>query len=87
MSPIDQDHVDRSELIGLADQLAASGLIKHKDRAVRVLVACCIANILRLFAPDAPYSVEQFEVQFYILIAIVIKFNPFLFSFLSLDDF
>ena len=87
MSPIDQDHVDRSELIGLADQLAASGLIKHKDRAVRVLVACCIANFLRLFAPDAPYSVEQFEVQFYILIAIVIKFNPFLFSFLSLDDF
>ena len=79
--------MDRSELIGLADQLAASGLIKHKDRAVRVLVACCIANILRLFAPDAPYSVEQFEVQFYILIAIVIKFNPFLFSFLSLDDF
>ena len=79
--------MDRSELIGLDDQLSASGLIKHKDRAVRVLVACCIANILRLFAPDAPYSVEQFEVQFYILIAIVIKFNPFLFSFLSLDDF
>ena len=62
MSPIDQDHVDRSELTGLADQLAAPGLIKHKDRAVRVLVACCIANILRLFAPDAPYSMEQFEV-------------------------
>lgn len=62
MSPIDQDHVDRTELVGLADQLAATGLIKHKDRAVRVLVACCIANILRLFAPDAPYSVEQFEV-------------------------
>ena len=62
LSPIDQDHVDRSELIGLAEQLALPGLIKHKDRAVRVLIACCIANILRLFAPDAPYSTEQFEV-------------------------
>lgn len=63
LSPIDQDHVDRSELIGLAEQLASPGLIKHKDRAVRVLIACCIANILRLFAPDAPYSIDQFEVK------------------------
>ena len=63
MSPIDQDHVDRTELINLADQLASPSLSKHKDRAVRILVACCIANILRLFAPDAPYSNEQFEVN------------------------
>lgn len=60
---MDQDHVDRSELIGLADQLVAPGLIKHKDKAVRILIACCIANILRLFAPDAPYSTDQFEVK------------------------
>lgn len=74
MSPIDQDHVDRSELIGLADQLAAPGLIKHKDRAVRVLIACCIANILRLFAPDAPYSIDQFEVQWSLSSSLFLNF-------------
>lgn len=78
---MDQDHVDRSELIGLADQLAAPGLIKHKDRAVRVLVACCIANILRLFAPDAPYSIEQFEVSInkgYFICLYICPFSQFL---------
>lgn len=79
MSPIDQDHVDRSELLGLADQLAAPGLIKHMDKAVRILTACCIANILRLFAPDAPYSIDQFEVS--------IIDNPFLFIKLLLFRF
>lgn len=56
--------MDRTQLINLAEQLASPSLIKHKDKAVRVLVACSIANILRLFAPDAPYSMEQFEVPF-----------------------
>lgn len=59
---MDQDSVDRSELLQLAAQLASPSLIKHKDRAVRVLTACALANILRLFAPEAPYSTEQLEV-------------------------
>jgi hypothetical protein len=56
--------VDRSELVDLASQLASPELVKHKERAVRVLTACGIANILRLFAPDAPYSIDQFETIF-----------------------
>lgn len=62
LSPIDQDSVDRPELLPLAGQLAETGLMRHKDRAVRVLVACGLANVLRLFAPDAPYSLDQLEV-------------------------
>lgn len=28
-------------------------------RDVQLLVACCIADILRIFAPDAPYKEPQ----------------------------
>lgn len=63
---MDQDSVDRSELLQLAAQLASPSLIKHKDRAVRVLTACALANILRLFAPEAPYSTEQLEVHIFL---------------------
>jgi len=52
----------------LAEHLADSGLIRHKDRAVRVLAACALANILRLFAPDAPYSPEQLLMMFNLFI-------------------
>ena len=30
-----------------------------KCRDVQLLVACCIADILRIFAPDAPYKEPQ----------------------------
>ena len=60
---MDQDSVDRAELLDLAAQLASPSLIKHKDRAVRILTACALANILRLFAPEAPYSADQLEVR------------------------
>ncbi len=60
---MDQDSVDRPQLLDLSAQLASPSLIKHKDRAVRILTACALANVLRLFAPEAPYSVDQLEVK------------------------
>eukprot|EP01134_Creolimax_fragrantissima_P007742 CFRG7742T1 len=36
--------------------LVSDALLRHKDKEVRVYVACCLADILRLYAPDAPYS-------------------------------
>jgi sister-chromatid-cohesion protein PDS5 len=38
-------------------------------RDVQLLVACCIADILRIFAPEAPYkTAEQIKTIFYFLI-------------------
>lgn len=31
----------------------------HRDKTVRLLVACCLANVLRLYAPDPPYDAED----------------------------
>ena len=39
--------------------MAKKNYLEHKDRNVRSLVACCIADILRINAPDSPYSVHE----------------------------
>ncbi len=39
------------------------------SRDVQLLVACCVADILRIFAPEAPYkTAEQIKTIFYFLI-------------------
>ena len=40
----------------LAIHLADDFFLNHASRDVQLLVACCIADILRIFAPDAPYK-------------------------------
>ena len=34
--------------------LSSPSLIKHRDRAVRVLACACMASLLRIFAPEPP---------------------------------
>lgn len=40
----------------LKDDLINKKLINHKDAGVQSLIACCISDILRIYAPDAPYT-------------------------------
>lgn len=43
-------------------------LIRHKDKDVRVLVATCISEIMRIVAPDAPYTDEVLKEIFELII-------------------
>lgn len=45
--------------IPLALHLADDYFITHQSRDVQLLIACCIADILRVFAPDAPYKCPE----------------------------
>jgi sister-chromatid-cohesion protein PDS5 len=57
----DQDH----GLHGLEDfvrEIAQDGIIRHRDRDVKTFAACCLVDILRLSAPDAPYDPEKLNV-------------------------
>ena len=48
----------------LALQLASEFFLEHSSKDVRLLVACCIADISRVFAPEAPYTEpEQLKVS------------------------
>lgn len=44
------------------DALIQPGLLKHKDKDVRLLVTACISEIMRIVAPDAPYSDDILKV-------------------------
>ncbi|CCH41941.1 Sister chromatid cohesion protein [Wickerhamomyces ciferrii] len=56
LSKIDQDKFDVKSLDKIKNDLINKKLINHKDSGVQSLVACCISDILRIYAPDAPYT-------------------------------
>jgi sister-chromatid-cohesion protein PDS5 len=56
LAALDQDHVDVASLSTARKELIHSSILLHKDRGVKAYAACCLADILRLYAPDAPYT-------------------------------
>lgn len=58
---LDQENVDRSSLGKVATQLASNNLLQHKNKGITAYVSCCIADLLRLCAPDAPFSQSQLK--------------------------
>ncbi|CAM9528228.1 sister chromatid cohesion protein PDS5 homolog B isoform X1 [Lampetra fluviatilis] len=54
---MDQDSEEEKEqYMPLALHLASDFFLKHSDKDVRLLVACCLADIFRVYAPEAPYT-------------------------------
>ncbi|KAH3678991.1 hypothetical protein WICMUC_001305 [Wickerhamomyces mucosus] len=53
---IDQENFDTRSLDRWREDLINKKLIHHKEIGVQSLVACCISDILRVYAPDAPYT-------------------------------
>ncbi|RPA93174.1 hypothetical protein L873DRAFT_1816416 [Choiromyces venosus 120613-1] len=56
---LEQEAVDRDSLATPAKELVSVGLLQHKDNGVKAYTACCLADMLRLHAPDAPYTAVQ----------------------------
>lgn len=52
-----------------AAQLVSTKILGHSDKDVRLLAACCIVDILRVFAPEAPYGDEEMVRVFEVIIA------------------
>ncbi|KZT68344.1 hypothetical protein DAEQUDRAFT_812146 [Daedalea quercina L-15889] len=58
---MDQEHVDVNSLSGVRKELIEDTILMHKDTGVKAYAACCIADLLRLYAPDAPYTQRELE--------------------------
>ena len=43
----------------IAAALASPAYVGHRDKDVRLLCACCLVDIIRIYAPDAPYESDQ----------------------------
>ncbi|XP_006463974.1 hypothetical protein AGABI2DRAFT_225984, partial [Agaricus bisporus var. bisporus H97] len=64
----DQDEIDRNSLATARAELIHKTILFHKDQGVRAYTACCLAELLRLYAPDAPYTQPELRdiFQFFI---------------------
>lgn len=50
----------------LAIHLSDDCFINHSSKEIQLLIACCIADLLRIFAPDAPYKDQkQIKVSYF----------------------
>jgi sister-chromatid-cohesion protein PDS5 len=63
LSELEQEDVDRASLASAAQDLAHVHLLHHRDEGVKALTACCLADMLRLHAPDAPYTANELTVS------------------------
>lgn len=61
LAELDQDHVDLSSIDRLAQELGQLNLLMHKDKSVKAYLSCCLADVLRLYAPEAPYTKHQIK--------------------------
>lgn len=61
LAELDQELVDVASLAAVRSQLINTSLLLHKDRGVKAYTACCLADILRLYAPDAPYTQNELK--------------------------
>ncbi|KIY45059.1 hypothetical protein FISHEDRAFT_50101 [Fistulina hepatica ATCC 64428] len=56
LAAMDQETVDTNSLSTARKELINQSIILHRDKGVKACAACCIADLLRLYAPDAPYN-------------------------------
>jgi sister-chromatid-cohesion protein PDS5 len=62
MAKMEQYPDDRLKKV--AHTLIARFVTNHADNEVRLLGACCVCDVLRVCAPDAPYDERQIETVF-----------------------
>ncbi len=64
LKDVGQAPVWKKELLdGIAAALIQQDRLKHPKEEVRLLVSCCLADIIRIYAPDAPYDEEALKVS------------------------
>ncbi|KAJ2806244.1 Sister chromatid cohesion protein pds5, partial [Coemansia guatemalensis] len=68
LNGLQQETVDTQSLDAVTKQLLAPALLKHSEQGVVAYVTCCIADILRLYAPEAPYNDDEVRLVFNVFI-------------------
>ena len=63
LQEMEQEEVDPGSLTRVAKELAHQNLLGHKDKGVKAWTACCLVDIFRLCAPNAPFTEQQLRVS------------------------
>lgn len=56
-----EQEVDKDSLRKISQELSSAHLLAHKDKGVRALATIYIVDVLRLCAPDAPFTANQLK--------------------------
>ncbi|KAF2966664.1 hypothetical protein GQX73_g6921 [Xylaria multiplex] len=78
LSDMDQETVDKDSLHGVAKDLASHNLLAHKEPGVKAYVASCLVDVLKLCAPEAPFTPKQLKEIFTLFVRVVLPalWNP-----------
>ncbi|KAJ5983141.1 hypothetical protein N7481_005240 [Penicillium waksmanii] len=69
---LEQEEIDKESLRKVSQELSSANLLAHKDKGVRAWATCCIVDVLRLCAPDAPFTRNQLKDIFTCIVTSVI---------------
>ncbi|KAJ5159614.1 uncharacterized protein N7482_006618 [Penicillium canariense] len=69
---LEQEEIDKESLTKVSQELASAHLLAHKDKGVRAWATCCIVDVLRLCAPDAPFTRNQLKDIFTCIVTSII---------------
>ena len=59
LAEMEQENADTDSLNSVRKELVNTSILLHRDRGVKAYAACCLADLLRLYAPDAPYTQQE----------------------------
>lgn len=62
LTELDQDFEHKESLNKVAEELSSTNILAHKDKGVKAFAACCLVDILKICAPDAPFTPKQLKV-------------------------
>ncbi|KHJ33148.1 putative sister chromatid cohesion and dna repair protein [Erysiphe necator] len=68
----EQEEVHKTSLSKVAKELAGQNLLGHRDKGVRAFTACCLVDILKICAPDAPFTPSQLKEIFTLFITSIL---------------
>ncbi|KAI0128699.1 armadillo-type protein [Xylariales sp. AK1849] len=69
---LDQETVDKDSLTKVAKELASHNLLAHKEGGVKAFSASCLVDILKLCAPDAPFTPSQLKDIFSLFVKVIL---------------
>ena len=70
MKHIENQGSVHDSLTSVTKELCAKALLQHKDKGVRILTACCLAETLRLHAPTVPFDQNSLKVITFFLFGV-----------------
>ncbi|OTA99180.1 hypothetical protein M426DRAFT_325376 [Hypoxylon sp. CI-4A] len=69
---MDQETIDKDSLTHVAKELASHNLLNHREAGVKAFAAACLVDILKLCAPEAPFTPKQLKEIFTLFVKTIL---------------